>query len=151
MEKGSIELRSPEGEINESPTRGHEAASTSTPSTFGEKIAKYIKNFEKQLVEYNLEARGIQRVELHERLDLTWKNYMQASLLWVSINLVANNVTLGMLGPAVYTLSFKDASLCAVFGSIVGSLPVAYMATWGPVSGNRTMVHHLCLRSRVRS
>lgn len=45
-----------------------------------------------------------------------------------------------MLGPAVYYLPFLDSSLCAVFGGIVGSLPVAYIATFGPPSGNRTMV-----------
>lgn len=45
-----------------------------------------------------------------------------------------------MLGPAVYYLPFLDASLCAVFGALLGSLPVAYIATFGPLSGNRTMV-----------
>ena len=45
-----------------------------------------------------------------------------------------------MLAPTVYGLGFKDAALCAVFGSLVGSIPVAYIATRGPVSGNRSMV-----------
>lgn len=143
VEKARTEPASPEIASNE-PRVGdhasHGAASASPPSKFGAMIARHTRNFEKQLVEYNLEARGIQRVELDERLDLTRKNYAQAFLLWFSINLAANNVTLGMLGPAVYGLSFTDASLCAVFGSVVGSLPVAYIATWGPVSGNRTMV-----------
>lgn len=143
VEKARIEPGNPEITLNEPRVGGHAshgAASASPPSKFGAMIARYTRNFEKQLVEYNLEARGIQRVELDERLDLTGKNYAQAFLLWFSINLAANNVTLGMLGPAVYGLSFADASLCAVFGSVAGSLPVAYIATWGPVSGNRTMV-----------
>ncbi|KAH9845689.1 putative purine-cytosine permease (2A39) family protein [Teratosphaeria destructans] len=43
-------------------------------------------------------------------------------------------------GPAVYYLPFLDSSLCAVLGAILGSIPVAYIATFGPLSGNRTMV-----------
>lgn len=45
-----------------------------------------------------------------------------------------------MLGPTVFYLSFLDSTLLAVFGAILGSLPVAYIATFGPPSGNRTMV-----------
>ena len=71
---------------------------------------------------------------------MTWKNYLQACLLWVSINLAANNITLGMLAPTLFYLSFKDATICAVLGSILGSIPVAYISYWGPVSGNRTMI-----------
>jgi hypothetical protein len=104
------------------------------------RLAGYVKRFEQQLVEYNIEARGIQRVEEHERLSLTWIAYLQVFLLWVSINLAANNITLGMLGPLVYNLSFLDSSLCSVFGIVIGSLTAAWSATWGPVSGNRTLV-----------
>lgn len=104
------------------------------------RVASYWKKFEQQLVIYHLEARGIQRVENNERIRLSWISYIQAFLLWVSINLAANNISLGMLGPAVFELSFLDSSLCAVLGAAVGSLAVAWVATWGPVSGNRTMV-----------
>ena len=106
----------------------------------GAKFEMYAKRFERQLIEYNLEARGIQRVEPHETNEMSWKNYLQAFLLWVSVNLAAVNITLGMLAPTVYGLSFKDAAFCAVFGSMLGSMAVAYIATWGPVSGNRTMI-----------
>ncbi|KAJ9262785.1 hypothetical protein DTO212C5_7796 [Paecilomyces variotii] len=104
------------------------------------RIGAVVRSFEKQLVSYNLEARGIQRVEESERIQLSWLPYLQSFLLWVSINLAANNITLGMLGPAVYYLSFLDSALCAVLGALVGSLVASWCATWGPVSGNRTMV-----------
>lgn len=125
--------------------RAHEAPKPSAsslppPSNFAGKIGRYTNIVEQRLVQYNLEARGIQRVEPCETHDLSWKRYMQVFLLWFSINLAAVNITLGMLAPTVYALSFKDAALCAVFGSLTGSLPVAYIATWGPVSGNRAMV-----------
>lgn len=98
------------------------------------------KTWEKTLINYNIELRGIQRVSIEERQPLNKRGLLQIYVLWFSINLAAVNITLGMLGPQVYFLSFKDASLCAVFGSILGSLPVAYIATFGPRSGNRTMV-----------
>lgn len=107
----------------------------------GSRLGSILRAFERQLVQYNLEARGIERVTPEERIKrLSWLSYLQAFLLWVSINLAANNITLGMLGPAVFGLSFRDSALCAVFGSIVGSLVAAWMATWGPISGIRTMV-----------
>ena len=65
---------------------------------------------------------------------------MQPFVLWVSINLAAVNITLGMLAPTVFGLGFMDAALCAVGGSAIGSAAVAYIATWGPKSGCRTMV-----------
>ncbi|RMY45685.1 hypothetical protein D0863_15994 [Hortaea werneckii] len=98
------------------------------------------RSVERTLVQYNLEARGIQRVLPDERHDMRQLGYIQIAILWFSVNLTANNLTLGMLGPAVYYLPFLDSCLCAVFGAIVGSLPVAYIATFGPRSGNRTMV-----------
>ena len=137
VEKGQTTSMRPRNAVDDPQSRGDDMTYSAAPSrTFGQKI----KKFEQQLVAYNLEARGIQRVEPHETHAVTWKSYVQTFLLWFSINLAANNITLGMLGPAVYALSFKDSSLCAVFGCLVGSIPVAYIATWGPVSGNRTLV-----------
>ncbi|CAF9938978.1 MAG: hypothetical protein ALECFALPRED_007942 [Alectoria fallacina] len=104
------------------------------------RLGLYLNQFERQLIKYNLEARGVQRVEPHETHAQTWKAYIQAFLMWISVNLAAVNITLGMLAPTVYYLSFKDAALCAAFGSLLGSLVVAYIVTWGPVSGNRTMI-----------
>lgn len=141
MEKGHAVIAPPVGAVYGAPEI--EAYPRTEPTTPAGKIGRYVKKFEQQLVAYNLEARGIQRVEAHERHAVGWKDYLQVFLLWVSINLAANNITLGMLAPTVYTLSFLDASLCAVFGSIIGSIPVAWIATWGPVSGNRTMVRKI--------
>ena len=104
------------------------------------RVFRVLQRVENALSTFNLEKRGIQRVEPHETQPLTRKSYFQTFILWVSINLAPINITLGMLGPAVFSLSFKDAALCAVFGSIAGNLPVAYIATWGPVSGNRSLV-----------
>lgn len=150
-EKGAPDLRSaqPADALdNDRDYRGKEV--NSQPSGTG-RINSYIGAFEKRLLQYNLEARGIQRVHEDERMPkLSWLSYVQACLLWVSINLAANNITLGMLGPVVFGLSFRDASLCAVFGALVGSLIASWMATWGPFSGLRTMVCSYTLGSPTR-
>ncbi|KAF2490123.1 putative vitamin B6 transporter [Lophium mytilinum] len=89
-----------------------------------------------------LESRGIARVELSERQPVATTSYfiLDVILLWISCDLTANTVVLSMLGPLVFELSLKDAALCAVFGALIGSLGPAYICTWGPRSGNRTMI-----------
>jgi purine-cytosine permease-like protein len=88
-----------------------------------------------------LEARGIERVPESERHKVVGaSNYMQMTLLWFSTNITANNIAVGMLGPLDFGLGFTDAALCAAFGAVLGAIGVAYMSTFGPVSGNRTMV-----------
>ncbi|KAJ5212527.1 uncharacterized protein N7498_004173 [Penicillium cinerascens] len=86
------------------------------------------------------EARGIERVPLEERHEIKATNYLQMSLLWFSTNITANNMALGMMGPLTYDLGFVDSALCATFGALLGAAGVAYMGTFGPASGNRTMV-----------
>jgi hypothetical protein len=121
----------------ELPVHGHEAHDDAT--MLG-RTRRAWKGFERQLVAYNLEARGIQRVEPDERHDLRLLGYSQVAIMWFSVNLAANNITLGMLGPAVFALGFLDACMLSVFGAFLGSLVVAYIATFGPKSGNRTMI-----------
>lgn len=87
-----------------------------------------------------LEARGITRVLPEERHATSLAGYIQMALLWLSANVTANNLAVGLLGPLVFELGFVDSSLCAVFGSFVGCLAMSYMGIWGAQSGNRTMV-----------
>jgi hypothetical protein len=90
-----------------------------------------------------LEKRGFERVPLSERHEITGAKYMQITLLWFSSNITANNIAVGMLGPLAYDLGFTDSALCAAFGAVLGSAGAAYMSTFGPESGNRTMVSNL--------
>lgn len=76
--------------------------------------------------------------------------YLQMCLLWVSANLTANNLAVGLLGPSVYSLSFLDSALCITFGCLIGCLCTGYMATFGPQSGNRTMVSRCSTSKSVR-
>ncbi|KAJ5887453.1 hypothetical protein N7495_007494 [Penicillium taxi] len=88
-----------------------------------------------------VESRGIERVPSEERMKaVAMGDYMQMFLLWFSVNITANNIAVGMLGPLSYSLGFVDSALCGTFGALLGAAGVAYMGTFGPVSGNRTMV-----------
>ncbi|TVY80604.1 Purine-cytosine permease fcyB [Lachnellula suecica] len=86
------------------------------------------------------EARGIQQVKRNEQTERTTLGFVQIVMMWLSINTASQNVTLASIGQSVFGLGFVDATLCSVFGAIVGTIPVAYAAGWGPWSGNRTMV-----------
>ncbi|KAF4503604.1 TPN1 Pyridoxine transporter [Fusarium agapanthi] len=87
-----------------------------------------------------LEARGIERVLPEERQEPSSAADLQVAVLWFSANLSLNNLATGLFGPMVFGLGFLDSALLAVFGTILGACSTAYMATWGPLSGNRTMV-----------
>jgi hypothetical protein len=98
-----------------------------------------------------LEARGIHRVNSKEQSPKTTLSFLQIVVLWFSINTAAQNITLASIGQGVYGLGFVDATLTSIFGAIVGSIPVAYSAGWGPWSGNRTMVWAAFARADSRT
>ncbi|CZT53180.1 probable TPN1 Pyridoxine transporter [Rhynchosporium secalis] len=87
-----------------------------------------------------LEARGIHRVTTSEQTARTTLGFWQIALMWFSINTAPQNITLASLGRELYGLGFRDAVLLSVSGGLIGCLPVAYTAGWGPWSGNRTMI-----------
>lgn len=88
----------------------------------------------------NMEDCGIGPVPLEERQPLTPSTSLHMLLMWFSMTLATNNIIVGSMGTLVLGLRFKDAALCAVFGNLVGAATVGYMSTWGPISGNRTLV-----------
>lgn len=90
------------------PTSEGDAAQTHQHAGVLVKIGNGLKRFERTMAYYNLEARGIHRVEPSERHSIKKLGYMQIVLFWTSINLAANNITLGMLGPVTYALSFTE-------------------------------------------
>jgi purine-cytosine permease-like protein len=89
---------------------------------------------------FGVEARGIERVPPEGRRVASFSDIIQIALTWFSINLVASNSIVGILGPQSFGLSFKDSALICLFGNILGGLGPAYIAGLGPRSGNRTLV-----------
>lgn len=105
------------------------------PNTF----QRYVNKLESLA---GVEARGIERVTEEERVTKTrLADYLQMALIWFSSNITANNLTVGLLGPAAFYVGLRDAMIIAAFGSFVGSVGTGYISTFGPMSGNRTLVY----------
>lgn len=113
------------------------AVDVDDPLPIDNKAPQWLKRIEHLL---GLEARGIHRVHTSEQSAKTTLSFWNIVVLWFSINTAPQNITLASIGQEVYGLGFVDATLCSVFGAVLGSIPVAYTAGWGPWSGNRTLV-----------
>jgi hypothetical protein len=141
-EKGtrvSFSPNSPIGSLQEKTTQDA-TLDFDVPAPLDNKFFRGAKRVEHVL---GLEARGIHRVKSNEQTAKTTLTFTQIVVLWISINTAAQNITLGSIGQSVFGLGFVDAALCSVLGAVLGCIPVAYVATWGARSGNRTLVGYL--------
>ena len=96
-----------------------------------------------------VETRGIEPVPLEERQPVTPSTLLHMLLMWFSMALATNNIIVGSLGTLVLGLSFKDAAICALLGNLLGTTSIGYMSTWGPRSGNRTLVNIIPILSHL--
>ncbi|KAL9114630.1 MAG: hypothetical protein Q9227_001308 [Pyrenula ochraceoflavens] len=87
-----------------------------------------------------LEARGIKRVLPEEKHAGGIHRYMQIFALWGGMNLAALNITTGLLGPLVFELGWVDSVCIVIFANGLSACGAAYMATFGPESGNRSLI-----------
>ncbi|KAL2831502.1 hypothetical protein BDW59DRAFT_182155 [Aspergillus cavernicola] len=86
-------------------------------------------------------ARGIDRVpEELRQPNISLRDYCQMGLVWFSSNCTAGSITIGILGPILFGVGLNDALVLSVFASMLAALAVGYISTFGPASGNRTMV-----------
>ena len=94
-----------------------------------------------------LEARGISRVLPEQKHDRSIMGYLQMFSLWFGIDLVVTNLVTGLLGPLLFSLGWVDCVCCVIFANALSCCGTSYIATFGPQSGNRTMVclkhHHI--------
>src|SRR6266513_526759 len=83
-----------------------------------------------------VEPGGVEYIALKERhgkpIDLFWT--------WLSPNLEFATVFVGVLGVAVFGLSFWQTALAIVLGSALGSLSHFVLSSWGPKFGVPMMV-----------
>ncbi|OQU95403.1 hypothetical protein CLAIMM_01621 [Cladophialophora immunda] len=113
-----------------------EGLGNSAPRTSWQKFANWMET------RANVEARGIERVpESSRQRKVSMKDLFQIGIVWFSANCTANNMTVGVLGPIEFHLGLKDAMLICAFGNIFGAMCTAYIGTFGPMSGNRTLVN----------
>jgi NCS1 nucleoside transporter family len=83
-----------------------------------------------------VEPGGVEYIALRERhgkpIDLLWT--------WLSPNLEFATVFVGVLGIAVFGLSFWETAIAIIVGSALGSLTQAILSSWGPKFGVPMMV-----------
>src|SRR3981081_416313 len=83
-----------------------------------------------------VEPGGVEYIALKERhgkpIQLFWT--------WLSPNLEFATVFVGVLGIAVFGLSFWETAVAIVLGRALGSLPHAVLSSWGPKFGVPMMV-----------
>ena len=108
-----------------------------TPTLFRGRLARWNDKIEGLA---GLEARGIMRVLPEERHGGGLMGYLQMFMLWFGIDIVVLNLITGLLGPLVFQLGWVDCICIVIFANALSSCGPAYTATFGPQSGNRTMV-----------
>jgi NCS1 nucleoside transporter family len=83
-----------------------------------------------------VEPGGVEYISLKERhgkpIDLFWT--------WLSPNLEFATIFVGVLGIAVFGLSFWETAVAIVVGTTLGSLTHAVLSSWGPKFGVPMMV-----------
>jgi len=83
-----------------------------------------------------VEPGGVEYISLKERhgqpIDLFWT--------WLSPNLEFATVFVGVLGIAIFGLSFWETALAIIVGTALGSLTQAILSSWGPKFGVPMMV-----------
>jgi hypothetical protein len=124
-------------ELDKSASVTSSTASILKPSPIPEPQSRWQRLIAKVM---NVEKRGIGPVPLEEREAITPSTTLHMLLMWFSMTLATNTIVVGSMGTLVLELSFMDAALCAVFGCLVGVCTIGYISTWGPRSGNRTLV-----------
>ena len=142
VEKGTGSKHSFDATMSERDTVGDPTASTvpPTPVLIKGRLAKWNARVERLS---GLEARGITRVLPEEKHDLKTMGYVQMFSLWFGMNIVVANIVVGLLGPLLFQLGWRDSVCIVIFANALSSAAPSYLATFSAESGNRTMVRYL--------
>ncbi|CAF0804903.1 unnamed protein product [Adineta steineri] len=101
----------------------------------------FTKFLNMMLKKYNcidVETRGIERILSEDRTDCKTINI---AMMWFGANIIIPSFASGILGPALFKLSLYESFVTIIFGTLLGIIPVAAIACFGPASGLRTMVY----------
>ncbi|TWU72669.1 hypothetical protein ED733_002698 [Metarhizium rileyi] len=85
-----------------------------------------------------VEENGIRPLGIDERKQ---KRFFNIFTLWFSMNSNILGITFGMLGPLVYNLSLRDSALVILFFNLLAAAAAGILATFGPKTGMRQMIH----------
>lgn len=84
----------------------------------------------------SIEDHGVGPVPEHARTDA---HFISNFTIWLTMNMTISCFSAGTLGPLFYGLSLRDSTLVIVFCNLFSCGIPAYVATFGPRLGMRTM------------
>ncbi|KAJ7927492.1 permease for cytosine/purines, uracil, thiamine, allantoin-domain-containing protein [Mycena leptocephala] len=99
--------------------------------------SEHHRGWQRRLMEWGVEERGIRPVAPEERTD---PQYSKIFFMWFSASFNLLPFSTGSLGPIAYGLSLRDSCLVILFFNLLCCLPPGYLSTWGPKLGLRQMV-----------
>ncbi|KAJ6084181.1 hypothetical protein N7486_010981 [Penicillium sp. IBT 16267x] len=83
------------------------------------------------------EEYGVEQIPEDVRTD---QNPRDMFTFFFSANCGTASIALGYLGPTLFYLGWWDSFLCCLFFNLIGAIPAAWLATFGPKLGLRTMI-----------
>jgi purine-cytosine permease-like protein len=101
------------------------------------KVASWGLYLRKWAGRYGAEEGGIERVPVELRTN---QSPFDMFTLFMSANVCTATLATGTLGPGLFKLGWWDSFLSLLFFNLIGAIPPAYIATFGPKLGLRTMV-----------
>ncbi|KAH0593586.1 hypothetical protein MHUMG1_08724 [Metarhizium humberi] len=128
----SSDIDAEERQVGSTSTYGSGKPSQSVPSDYIPSVAREL------LRAGRVEENGIRPLAVGER---TQKRFWSIFTIWFSINSNILGITVGMLGPLVHNLSLRDSALVIVFFNLLAAIAAGYLATFGPKTGMRQMIH----------
>lgn len=84
-----------------------------------------------------VEEFGVEQIPEAMRTD---QNPRDLFTFFFSANCGTASIALGYLGPTLFYLGWWDSFLCCLFFNLLGAIPAAWLATFGPKMGLRTMI-----------
>lgn len=136
--QGEVRCVESDTTTNTPPSRSSSQHDIPPPPVLKGHLAKWNAKVESLI---GLETRGIKRVLPEERTGCGRREYLHMFELWFGLNMVpALSLITGLLGPLVYQLGWVDCVCISIFANALSSCAPAFISTFGPQSGNRTMV-----------
>ncbi|KAH7117666.1 permease for cytosine/purines, uracil, thiamine, allantoin-domain-containing protein [Dendryphion nanum] len=92
---------------------------------------------------FRLDAQGT--VEMRGSIPVPYEDrivtqYFNIFSLWFCLSCNPLPITFGMVGTLSFGLNLRDSSLVILFFTLISTIPVAYLCTWGPNTGMRQLV-----------
>ncbi|KAG5953269.1 hypothetical protein E4U53_006197 [Claviceps sorghi] len=122
--------------------RDRPSACGSDKGPHSDQVSKLSRRFppllQKLLRGGRIEENGIRPVPVEERKE---QRFFHIFTIWFSVNCNVLAIAFGMLGPLAYHLSLRDSALVILFFNLLACGAPGLLATFGPKTGMRQMIH----------